>query len=332
MALAGLRAVFDTRLADDDAWRLLARFARLLPLAVGDHEFGFEVPLGTQVASVDFGFAMRPGGRLARDFESGCAVVPERHARAVAWYLVPYDIASAPVECLLFEYDLRPACHVPALFVVPFQAVSFDVPGVVVNLLALLRPAPTLVQRRWLGAVLGPDGSRAVPVSSVGFFPGRKIPVLRVNAPVFRLDDFEPVVRALGWTGDSDTVCEVLAALPGAFSFQVGIDLDGFGRVGDRLGVELHLPAPEGPWIGGGWPASTPALWEGVLDALCALGVCVPEKVGPLLGLHGRWDLALPTGSLPLAGGLNHLKLSFSGRSVFAKAYPAFSLRGDRGG
>ena len=39
-----------------------------------------------------------------------------------------------------------------------------------------------------------------------------------------------------------------------------------------------------------------------------------------------------PLTLLHFSGGVNHLKVSFSGRSVSAKAYPAFSLRGSRGG
>ena len=324
---AGLRPVLGSRLVDDVAWRSLTRLACLLPLAVGDHEFGFEVPLGTGLGSVDFGFAIRPGGSLARVLAAGGPAVPASHALAVSRYLIPYDRDSAPLGCLLFEYDSSGGRSVPGVFAIPFEALSFSVPGVLVNLLALLRPAPTVAQRRRLGALV-----RALPVSSVGFFPGRVPSIVRVNAPVFQLDDLDCVARSLGWTGDRGRVRQVLRELPDGFSYQVGVDVDPFGRVGGRFGVELHLPAAGGPWIGAGWLASTPVCWVQVFDALVASGLCAREKVGALLSLHGSREVPASAGNLLLAGGLNHLKLSFSEQVVRAKAYPAFRLLPPRSG
>ena len=100
------------------------------------------------------------------------------------------------------------------------------------------------------------------------------------------------------------------------------------GAVGERLGVELHAVRPGASWIDGGWGVSHPRVWRPVLDMLVALGLCVPEKAAALVDFHGRWRVDTAYGACLVGGGLSHLKLVFSGKTVFAKAYPAFGLVG----
>ena len=303
-------------------WSCLDRLWTLLPLSVGNHAFGFELPLGIEVGAADFCFSVRSNGSLAGELARGGPAVPPSHALAISRYLVSHGGANPLLGCLLFEYDSYGQRYTPGLFALPFRSLSFGAPGVVMNLLRVVGHGATVAQQRRVGALLG----RGLDVSSFGFFPGRVPPTVRLNIPVFRLDDLPGQLGLLGWVGRSDRVCKLLASLSGRFSYQVGVDLDPWGRIGDRLGVEVHLAVEDRSVVGGGWQVSNPIVWEPLVDALAARGYCVPGKRSPLLLLHGRWEVATACGAQRLEGGLNHVKVSFSCKGVSAKAYPAFSM------
>ena len=325
-----LRAILPCSVVGEAAWERFLEFAAELPACVANRDVGFEVPLGSSHAVVDFGFAVCPAGSLAEALSVPGALVPKGHAEACARYLRSERAGAALLESLLFEYDLASARRLPALFAVPHCGAAFRSVGVPLGILGLLRPGLAVAQRRRLAQLFDAGSKEPFGLSSVGLFPGREVACLRLNTIAGSLGEVPAAASWLGWAGDPEAVTRVLRSLPGRFQYQVGVDVLPTGAVGERLGVEVHVSDGRRSWIEGGWSASTLAVWRPVFDALVSSGRCVRAKAAALLSLDGPWTLGTGFGPLTMGGGINHLKLVFARETVAVKAYPAFGLLGRR--
>ena len=318
---APFRAPLPRVLVGDRSWSRVLSLSRGLPLAVADHEFGFECPLGTPDPDADFGFAIAPRGVLASRLSSCSPSLPFGLPRVLVRYFVDVPAGVPVLGPMLLEYDVRHGGGLSGIFLTSVRAVSFECPLQTLAVFALLVPFPGAPQRDGFSDVFFGLRRAGARVPSAGFFAGRSFPTCRIDATVDSFDGVPSALHASRWPGDAHQISEFFASLPMTFQYWVTVDVGLCGDVLPRLGIELHPPQ-----VGGGWTVATAQLWSPVLQALVDRGLCSPSKATALLRCHGPIGLPTPYGVLRVNGGLNHLKFVFASGSVSVKAYPGFNF------
>ena len=266
----------ETLIGPDD-WERVCRIAELLP---APPTVGFEIKLGDEGASADFGVAYQasPESRALAETRFLAGLPRELQAHPTWRRVQACSLAlnqsqrsdGARVRDLWLEFDVDhrwPGTLVPALFyTLPARSSATWVSHELCELLLGTR-LPHAVQSH-LDGLLRRLPAEASPYQ-IGIMHSRGDTRIRLYVnlpPSLPLDGF---LSDVGWPGSPDAVAERVAELsPFVRHYGVGIDVG--ERIGPRLGLECYPSLTHQPALSDAW--------AGFLDRLVTVGLCLPAK------------------------------------------------------
>lgn len=133
----------------------------------------------------------------------------------------------------------------------------------------------------------------------------------------------------IGWPGSVSSVVRVVASLREvSHHFMAAISLGADGPL-PPLGLELepiHPDSDDSRFLAASWTRTDRSHWEGFVDRVTEMGLCLPSKARALKSWPRQRLLLAPAGTFRLFMGLNHIKVAVTGSTLAAKAYAGLSL------
>lgn len=217
----------------------------------------------------------------------------------------PASGRRAPFAFLATDHDPRARPAPPALGTDDAIAIARDglerTPGG-------LDPEPFATWERCVRAL--PPGGKPLTMAPLA---GRGVRAVRLDALLPRTE-LGGWLDAIGWPGDRRRLAELLGWL-GPHWQRYRLQLDLGQTVGPNLGV-LYRP-PTAP--------RDPESWRPLIDLLCALGVCAPDKADAALGWPGMQGFDLPDLAWPIVVQRDlDFKLTLTPGGLEAKSYASY--------
>ena len=218
---------------------------------------------------------------------------------------------------MLVEFDVRRGVRTPGVFVVPSLVHRRYLPRGVLASVAALVPGVSVADLHAVVESVVCEGAR---IGSVGVFPGRSPPSVRVDAVLPDPGSGFRLVHRLGWPGDRLRLGRLLRVFARGAVLWLGFDFVSGPVPVRRLGLEVH----GGPC---GWVEPSVALWRFAVAVLSRERLILPEKGRAVLAFHGPARARAYGTSVQLNRGVNHVKIVFDGGRVSAKGYLGLNFR-----
>ena len=327
-------------LIGDPEWKRVLECAGKLPITMGAHPFGFELPLHESKPKADFGASLASGTKAAAFFrERAQTDETDEVAQTITRLFKQIDAENSPLReivgrKLMLEYDIGSAgdhqpSH-PGLFLRPGERPILgahkqldDVHTVVDALTSCVgwennEAKREHVQRVYLGQ---PEDTR---LDSFGVFPSRSPQSIRLAVMGFKTQqELCTYLENMGWPGQLSAVDAVISRFKERANIvRTGVNLDvqenGLGpTLGMTLIVKQRYTKDSRYWLDGLTD------WDPFLEALDHEDGVVSEKLAPLADWVSKaTPLFGKSGRFVLMRGIHHIKLVISGDQLRkAKAY-----------
>ena len=344
--LGHFRSRISPVLVGETAWERILECAGKLPVTMGAHPFGFELPLHERRPEADFGVSLASGTGAAAFFrERARTDRSDETARAITRLFGQMDTGNSSLRDivgrkLMLEYDIGSArdgeCPRPAMFLRPGErpiigasGQAEDVGMIVDALVSCAGWERNDAERDNVeGAYLAqPADTR---MDSFGVFPSRSR-AIRLAVMGFKTrQEVCSYLESTGWPGRISAVDSVISRLEErANVVRTGVNIDvreeGVGpTLGLTLIVKQRYTKDSRYWLDGLTD------WEPFLKALGHEEIVAPEKLAALAGWVAKpTTLFAKSGRYVLLRGIHHIKLVISGNQLRkAKAYVFMVLSG----
>ena len=310
-----------------EEWERVLECAGRLPITMGAHPFGFELPLHERRPVADLGVSLASGTRSAAGFEARVqADEPDATATAVMRLFGEMESGDSPLReivgrKLMLEYDIGPAEageSLPGMFLRPGERPLIAggghaddvrvVSDALVSCLGWERDPREQhnVERAYLAQ---PGDTR---MDSFGVFPSRSPRAIRLAIMGFKSrQEVSAYLRQLGWPGQISAVESVIARFEERANIvRTGVNVDVRAEgLGPTLGLTLivkqrYTRENSRYWLDGLTD------WDPFLEALGHEALVDRDKLGELAGWVSKPSvLFAKSGRFVLLRGIHHVKL-----------------------
>ena len=342
--LGNLRNRISPVLIGDQEWERVLECAKRLPITMGAHPFGFEMPLHDPSPRADFGASLASGTSTASDFrERARADKSDVIAEAIVRLFGQMDTEVSPLReivgrKLMLEYDIEPVREpmFPGLFLRPgerpilgISGQQADVDTVVDALVSCVGWELTAAERANIERVYlaQPEDTR---MDSFGVFPSRSRAIRLAVMGFKSRQEIRSYLEDTGWPGEISTVEAVIKRLEERVDIvRTGLNIDVLEEgVGPTLGltpiVKQRYTKESRYWLDG------LTEWQPFLDALGHEEIVVPEKLAVLADWVSKPSVLFgKSGRYVMMRGIHHIKLVITGDQLKqVKAYVFIVISG----